>query len=574
MSLLTEFKRRGVARVIASYAVVAWLLIQIIVSVEEPLGLPTWSDTFVIVALIAGFPICAVIAWLYDFTDRGIERTVTSGATQEHVALTRADVMTLYGTLAATVFVLGTAGWMLLANSPRSLETIAILPFELVMTDEETDYLGESIRDSLIRRLSRLENLRIKTMSSNEAEAVEAHRLGELLGVDAIAQGSIRQIGNTFEISAELIADDGSILWRDAYSSEVASLLEIESRICVELASRLGRELSATEELALRREPTSNTAAYNLYNRARFYWNRRSTAAFLESIDLYNRATGLDPNFALAHAGLASTYLMLLGWGVQPPTEVAGMIVQSANLAIQRDSTLAEPHAVLGYYNTIYEMDWDRARAEFLTAIELDNNYSSTHHWYAFLLLTEGNYSAAVDSILLARDLEPMSYIINAEVGAFLMYDGQYQRALEELESALTLDPNYVSTVAYLMRAHTLLGNTAAALEQVARWRQVRGDNLLMSIYGAIPLPMLGLEDEAREVYSEALTIAQEVYVQPGLLGLLAAALGDLDAAFEHFDAALAEGSLILSWLREPLLEDLQADPRFETLLVAMGLEP
>ncbi|MGD2166903.1 MAG: hypothetical protein PVF63_02280, partial [Gammaproteobacteria bacterium] len=469
MSILTELKRRGVSRAIASYAVIAWLLIQIIVSVEEPLGLPGWSDTLVIVALIIGLPICAALAWAYEFTDRGIERTedIDEPADARRAALTRADVWTLAAATTATLLVLGTAAYFLASSVTRSIETIAILPFDLEMTEPETAYLGEGLRDSLILRMSRLEDLRIRTTNTNETDATDPHELGALLSADAIAQGTITQRGDSLQISAELISVDGAILWRDEYSTEASSLLSIESSICVEMANRLGRQLSAAEELAIMREPTTNAAAHRLYQQGRYYWNRRTPAAFLESIEYYDRAIALDPNFALAYAGLADTYLMILGWGIQEPGDVAELVGTSARRAIQRDPTLAQPHAALGYLKTIHERDWDGAREEFLTAIRLDSNYSSAHHWYAFLLMTEGNMAAAIEEIELARESEPLSPIINAEVGYFYLFDRQYERAIAELEDILLIDPGYPSTVVNLMRAHALLGDREAALEFV-----------------------------------------------------------------------------------------------------------
>ena len=576
MSILTELKRRGVSRVVAAYAIVAWLLIQIVVSVEEPLGLPPWSDTLVIIALIIGFPICAILAWVYDITDRGLERTadVSEEAHAHRAALSRSDVWTLIVATAGTVFVFATAGYILASNVGRTIETIAILPFELETPNADTAYLGEGMRDALILRMSRLDDLRIRTTSSDGAETTEPEALSDLLSADAIARGTITQLGDSIEVSAELVSADGAILWRDQFSTESTRLLDIEGAICVEMANRLGRQISAAEELELMREPTSNPAAHRLYQQGRYYWNRRTADAFIESIDYFNRAIDLDPNFALAYAGLADTYLMLLGWGIQPPEEVADLIVMAAQQAIARDPTIAQPHAALGYFKTMYERDWDSAREDFLTAIELDSNYSSAHQWYAFLLMTEGNMSAALEEILLARASEPLSPIINAEVGYFFLFDRQYQRALAELEAAALLDPNYPSTVSYLARTHTLLGQLDQAREYINRWQELDTENLIVTAYGAMTLPMAGLTDEARGIYARALAASDDIYVMPGILGALAATIGDYDAAFRHFDDGLEDRTLIASWLRDPLLDGMRSDPRYGELMQRIGVIP
>lgn len=573
-SILTELRRRRVFKTVASYAVIAWLLIQIVVAVETPLGLPPWSDTLVIIALMLGFPVCALLAWFYDVTSHGIERT-TDASIGELAPPSGRDRWTIGLAGAAATLLVVTAAYFLIGRPGPAVDTIAIVPFELVGVDASATYLGDGLRDSLVMRLSRLEGLRIKTTATPVAMETNAGTLARLLDVEAVCRGRVRQRGDAFEIDAELVdADDGAILWREEYSSEASSLLAIEGEISLEVARRLGLELAGDDEAALTRAPTSNPAAHRLYQQGRYFWNRRTVDGFDASIDYYTRAIALDPNDALAYAGLADTYLMLLGWGLRPPGEVADLVVQSARRAIRRDPTLAQPHAALGYFKTIYERDWDGAREQFLEAIALDNNYSSAHHWYAFLLMTEGDMQAALEEILLAREREPLSPIINAEVGYFYIFDRQYERAIEALQAASRLDPNYPSTVNNLVRANALLGRRDAALEHLERWREISPGVPLFSAYGAMPLPLLGLEDEARDLYRQALEASQDHYVMPGVLGVLAAALGRNDEAFEHFERGLAEGSLVVSWLRDPLLDELRADPRYAELFRRIGLDP
>jgi eukaryotic-like serine/threonine-protein kinase len=570
---LSELRRRRVFKAVASYAVVAWLLIQVVVSVEGPLDLPPWSDTFVIVASIIGFPVCALLAWFYDFTRRGIERTADADAGQVE-PLRQGDRWTIGLAGAAATLLVATSAYFLIGRPGPVLDTIALSPFALVDVDANTAYLGDGLRDSLVTRLSRLKTLRIKTIASTDAE-IDAAALGRRLDAEAVCSGRVLQRGDSIEIIVELVdADDGAILWREEYSTTGTSLLAIEADISEEIARRLGLELGPDAVSTLRRAPTSNPAAHRLYQQGRYFWNRRTLDGLEASIDYYNRAIALDPNYALAYAGLADSYLMLLGWGLRPPNEVSDLVVQSARRAIQRDSSLAQPHAALGYLKTIHELDWEGARAEFLQAIALDGNYSSAHHWYAFLLMTEGNMTAALEEINLARELEPLSPIINAEVGYFYIFDRQYERAISELEAASLLDPNYPSTVSYLTRAYALLGRRDAALENVERLRTTSDDDLFRASYSAMVLPLIGLEEQARQVYRRALEASETGYIMRAVLGLLAGTLGDNDAAFEHFERALDEGSLVVSWLRDPLLDALRDDPRYTELMARIGLPP
>jgi serine/threonine-protein kinase len=577
VALIRELRRRHVFKAVASYAVIAWLLIQIAVSVETPLGLPGWFDTFVIVALIIGFPVCGVLAWFYDLHGLGFVRTRDRDDTPDLDAepLGQRDrvIVGLSGGLA--VLLVATAAYFLIDRGVPAYTSIGILPFVNVESDATTEYLSRGLRDSLATRLSRFDGLRIMLGPEMDPATFDARAVGASLGVSAICTGRFVQSGDAIELVTEIIdVGDGSLIWREEFTSAASGLIAIESDIARQIPARLGFTPDAAQLELLSRPRTTNAGAYRLYLQGRYFWNRRTHDGFLSSIELYQRAVDLDPNYGLAYAGLADAYLMLLGWGLEPPGDVAPLVEQHARQAIQRDPTLAEPHATLGYLRTIYDRDWDGARAEFLRAIELNGSYASGHHWYAFLLMTEDNMAAAIEEILLARQSEPLSPIINAEVGYFLLFDRQYERALAELQAASRLDPNYQSTINYLIRAYAGLGRTEEALAEVERWRTIVAGDPGPAAFGSLVLPQIGLADETRAIYDELLAASRDTYVMPGILGVLAAAIGDYDAAFGHFDAAVEGGSLVASWLRDPVLDSLRADPRYAALLERIGLEP
>lgn len=573
IKFVRELRRRKVFRVVGSYAVIAWLLIQIIVSVEAPLGLPDWSDTVVIVALVLGFPVCAILAWLYDLTKQGIERTKDSDAAIS-IELKPADRWVIAGSILAAALLLGTSMYLVVGELHPEPRTLAVLPFDSISEDSNIQYLGDGMRDSLVTRLSRLKGLQIKS-ANLESVGQNVGRLGILMGVDVLCRGRIVERGNSFEIVAELLeTEDNSIIWREQFSSQAMNLLDIESKVSQAIAQQMGFDVTKQEEEELSRASTANPAAHQFYLQGRYFWNRRTVAGFETSLEFYKDALNLDPNYALAHAGIAQTYLMLLGWGIQKPATVAAKIIDSAQTAIRLDPTLAEPYAALGYFKILYERDWKGAREDFLKAIDLNSNYSSAHHWYAFLLMTEGNMRAALQEIRLAHELEPLSPIINSEVGYFHLFARQYRQAKDILLEAQRLDPNYTYTLAYLVRAYALLGAKEEALKIVERFRAISDDDPLHTAYFALVLPSLGLDTEAQTIYEQLRSVSEEAYVMPGLLGVLAAAVGDHTAATEHFKAGLEDGNLIVSWLRDPLLDGYHADPRYRELMTEIGLYP
>lgn len=577
-SLFAELKRRNVIRVGAAYAAVAWLLAQVADTVLPAFELPSGILQTFLIVIALGFPVTLVLAWIYELTPKGLRRTDDLPEADKIVPLSgRGLDFTIIGCMSVAIIFLVLDNYVWNRPDGEIDASIAILPFTTQFDDvsgnSDALYLGEGIADSLIMRLSRIPTLKVKSRAAISNSDEDVQSLGILLGVDAICMGRVIQRGDALEITAELInIEDGSILWSEQYHRQTSSLLTIEGDISSKIASGLKLKLSVEEEEALARTPTSNPAAHRLFIQGRYFWNRRSEESLRASADFYQRALSLDPNYAIAWSGLADSYLMLIGWGIEPLAEYAPRLVEAAERAIELDPTLAEPHATLAYFKTLYEWDWEGARREFLLAIELNRNYSTAHHWYAFYLMTIGDGPASIEEIMLAREFEPLSPIINAEVGYFYLFNRQYAQALEELEKATLLDPAYHSTLSYLMRAYALLGQHDQAMATLRQWRNIVAGGSINTIYGSMVLPMLGLKEDAHELYQDALEASEGQYIPPGLLGVLAATIGERNAAFEHFDQALEERSLIASWLRDPLLDEIRDDPRFMQIFERMGL--
>ena len=206
-------------------------------------------------------------------------------------------------------------------------------------------------------RLSRVPRLRVKSRAAIRDSDMDVQTLGRLLGVDAICMGRLVQRNDRLEIVAELVDTvDGTVIWSDRYDRPASSLLTIESEISTEIARQLRLQLTGEEEEALARAPTDNPEAYRLYLQGRYFWNQRPDG-LKRSVEFYKLATDLDPTYALAWSGLADDYLMNLGWSIMRPAEAAPRVVEAAERAIDFDPTLAEPHATLGYFKTLYEWD-------------------------------------------------------------------------------------------------------------------------------------------------------------------------------------------------------------------------
>ncbi len=572
-SLFEELKRRNVFRVAAAYAAVAWLLAQIADTFLPAFGLPPAYLRSFFILLGLGFPVAVVLAWIYDITPEGIERTDDSAEAPPARRFTGRKlefVIIACLTVALLFLVLDRVrpGASMPAANVRS---IAVLPFDVAGGDLELAQFGVGIADSLILRLSRIPELKVKSRAALTAAGENVLDLGKALGVDAICRGRVVRRGQILEINAELVdVNDGTVIWNQRFRPEFANLIAVDADITGAIATRLDLELAPGDRLAT----TADPAAHKLYLQGRYFWNRRTQLGLRQGAEHFQQAVALDPDYALAWSGLADSYFMLFAWGFESPDAAARRVMAAAERAVDLDPSLAAPLATIAYFKTIYERDWTGAREYFDRAIALNSNYSTAHHWQAFFLSTVGEHAGALDAILRARDFEPLSPIINNEVALFHLYAGQPDQALEELDAAERLDAEFPGLFGMRMRAYGLTGDTTAGRAAWGRLNSMGEFGIVFAGFHGIALPALGRTEDARQIYADGLASRATGYVAPGVLGILAASMGDLDAAFGHFEEAYAERSLIMSWLRDPLLAGMRSDPRYAELMQRAGLEP
>ena len=342
-TFLAELKRRNVVKVAAAYAAAAWLVAQVAETVFPVFELPGQLLRVLFILLGLGFPVTVVLAWVYDFTPEGIRRTDDMPAGTARVAGRGLDFV-IIGCLAVAVLFLVLDRFVWSPSAGSSGASVAVLPFTVRSPDPETGYLGESIADSLVMRLSRLPQLNVKSRSMFGGGPTDLQALGRELGVRAICRGELVKRGGVLEIAVELIdVIDGSILWSDRLTRNFSTLVSLESDVSAEIAGALSVELSAEEAAGLARPPTEDAGAYRLYLEGRHFWNQRSQAGLRASAERFRQAVDLDPAYALAWSGLADSYLMLYAWGIESPHNVAPLAYAAAQRATELDPTLAEP---------------------------------------------------------------------------------------------------------------------------------------------------------------------------------------------------------------------------------------
>ena len=441
--------------------------------------------------------------------------------------------------------------------------------------DPELDFLTEGIAQGALNRLSQLKGLE-KVVSGIGVEryrgqSVDVAAAAQELGVEAVVRGYVRQLGEEIALYVELIEGrENRSLWGDRFTRSRANLLELEEEFATQLAQTLGLQLTGEEEEELTRRYTDNMEAYQAYWTGRRYWNLRTKEGFDQAIHSVSRAIELDPNYALAYAGLADTYSHQ---GIFVPgvsrRETHLAVERAAQRAIALDDALAEGHASLGMIRLL-ERDWESAERELLRAIELNPEYPTGHHWYGLYLRATGQADRAVSEHRRARELDPLSPIISADMVAALIEDGQSSLGLEMAKNTVRLAPDFAPGLRSLALAYLVKGLWDEAIENAERAAQLGGPvewAVLAFYYG---------KSERKTEALELIERLKTVDAAPSLIGFAYGGLGDMDEALAWFNKGLEEDEydpllfFARLWFRG--IDPSGDDPRLQDLLRRMGL--
>jgi DNA-binding SARP family transcriptional activator len=461
----------------------------------------------------------------------------------------------------------------------ESIDTIAVLPFDNDTDDPDLAYLAPGLAESLIKNLSQVPGLRVSaysTVARYKRRTVNPKRLGRDLDVKALVTGRISRLSNTVIIATELVdTSDGSQLWGDEYRLRRTDILNIQHAISRQIAGKLRTRLSAEERRLIVKRYTADPDAYRLYLKGRFHWNKRTAAGLTKGIEYFKEAIQKDPSYALAYSGLADCYNLLSLYSLLPPNETMPQARAAGEKALQLDPSLAEAHASRAYTCLYYDWDWAAAEAEFQRALAINPNYATAHHWYHELLTALGRFEEQMAEILLAQELDPLSLIINTDVGWGLYYARSYDRAIEQLLRTLELDANFAV-------AHLILGLTYAqknslreAASSIQRAIDLSGgtpSTLAVAALGYVHARS-GRQSDARSIITRIETIAGAGYVSDYCRAMVLTGLGDSPAACERLERAIEERYDRLIYLNvEPVFDGLRADAGFRRLISKIGL--
>jgi serine/threonine protein kinase/Tfp pilus assembly protein PilF len=463
--------------------------------------------------------------------------------------------------------VLGAASLKLITARRAAIESIAVLPFVNASADPNLEYLADGIAEGLINSLSQLPNLAVISRSAvfrYKDKEVDPQAVGRDLRVQAVLMSRLIQRGDNLTVSTELVdVRDNHHIWGEQYNRKPADLISVQEEITRDVTDQLRLKLTGQQKAALTKRHTQSTEAYQLYLRGRFQWNKRSVEGFRAAIAHFQQAVEKDPNYAVAYAGLADCYVLLGVYGEIPNPDAYPLAKAAAVKALELDETLAEAHASLGRGIIAHDWDWEAARREFERALQLNPNYATAHYWYSYYDFAKGNLDEAARKMKRAVELDPLSLNINAEMGRVLLYQRQYDAAIEQELKTLQMDPNFGVARQILAMAYLQKGRYAQALELISGFGFVRARAYLK----------LGNKPMARKVAADLEALAKTRYISANAIANAYIGLDDRERSFEWLEKAFQDRSMRPDFMRvDPSYDDLRSDPRFRDLLRRAGL--
>ena len=472
--LFRQLKRRKVYPVIAAYAVIGWILLQIGEVTFEPLGLPDWTMTVLVVVVILGFPVALILSWLFDITPTGLHRD--------------SDTTVAEGD-----------------DSP----SIAVLPFVDMSPDKDQGYFCEGVAEEILNALTKIEKLHVAARTSSfqfkEGEGDIRH-IGKTLGVKTILEGSVRKSGNQLRVTAQLVkVADGYHLWSKSFDQELEDIFAIQDEIATSIAQSLLDTLTPVKTTSSR-----DVQAYEHYLRGRQFFNRFRKKDIEFARQMFRQAIDIDPEFALAWAGYADCFSFLMMY-VDPKDSYRGEASKASERALELSPDLAEAHASRGLAYLICE-DFELAEARFLKALELNPSLFEAYYYYARTRFHQGDLPMAAELFAKAAKVNPDDYqsrLLRVQILRGLGRTGEAQiearQSIVAVEKHLAWHPDDARALHLGAGSLILLGDADRGKRWLRRALEIDPNDSVVLYNVACNYAMLGEQEVALDYLEQAI---------------------------------------------------------------------
>jgi TolB-like protein/lipoprotein NlpI len=544
-NFFAELKRRNVYKVAIAYAIVAWLLMQVTSQIFPFFEIPNWAVRLVVLLLIIGFPIALILAWAFELTPEGIKRTEDVDLSKSIRRKTGRKLDFFIITVLLLVIAILVFQRLHPSVSPAvssSLEkSIAVLPFDNLSGNPENAYFTDGIQEEILMRLAKIADLKVVSRTSTVRYKRSPENLRQIamqLGVANVLEGSVQRTADRVHVNVQLIkAASDAHLWADAYDRKVTDIFAVESEIAKTIADTLQAKLTGFERNAIAAQPTQNTEAHQLYLKGRYFWNRRTGENLKKALAYFEQAAEKDPQYALAYTGIADSCYLIPGYSAGTPQDYLPRARAAARKAVELDDTLAEAHNSLA---SVFFVDFENAQSvkEYERAIALNPNYATAHEWFgANVLLALGRFDQAISELKRALELDPVSPIVSADLGAAYNLARRYDEAIAQLHDTLEMDPGFYFARWQLGLALELKGAISEAIAEYRKAFELNDDPMVLAALAHAEVS-IGKQSEARQILAQLTEEAKARYVQAYAFAVIHLALGEKDQAVDWLEKA------------------------------------
>ena len=512
----------------------------------------------------------------------GAQESDVAKATSQPVTLKRlAPTLTWrrFGVVLAGGLVILAAWAFYLRNRPSSslIRSLAVLPLESLSGDASQDYFADGMTDELITDLGQISALRVISRTSVMSYKRVRKPLPEIareLNVDGVVEGTVLRSGNQVRITAQLIkAADDKHLWSQSYEGDFRDALALQNQVARSIAEQIRINVSPREQTELKSVKVVNPQAYESYLKGRFFWNKRTADGLKVAAAYFKQAVEEDPKYPEAYSGLADTYALLGDWqyAVMTAKEALPKAKAAAIKALELDDNLGEAHNSLAFCLDGFDWDFAAAEKEFRRAIELNPSYATAHHWYAWHLSLLGRNSEAISEMKKAKDLDPLSLIINADLAELYLIAHSYDESIQQSHRTIEMDSNFAHAHNQLAQAYLQKQMFGEAVGELQKAIKISGGSPTFTANLARTYAAMGRRNEAVELLDDLRKHSTPGYSRASEIAAVYVALGDNDRAItwleKGFDERFNPGVLL-----RPGFDPIRSDPRFQNLLRRIGL--
>ena len=573
-----ELKRRRVIHVITVYASSAFVIIELINNLAEPLNLPTSLSMIVIIVLAVGFPLAIILSWLYDLTSKGLEKTEPLSESIEDEKPVDSNAWKI-ATYVSFVVILGLVTYNIIGGPKQlragDIQSLVILPFDNFTGDDQLENVVSGMHALLVGDIGRINEIRVLGGTTSRAfrdANMTASEIASVLEVDAVVEGSVMCFGDTVCMQIRLVQTTGKEkqLWIADYTKDKGQMLNLNNQITKEIAENIKIELSPEEERLLAQSRSVDREAYDNYVSSFLYWNDLSQESLNKALEYLNKAVEQDPDFAPLYAGLATVWVGLVQMGFAAPEVAAPEIYENLNKALELAPDFTTSHSVNAGIAVWTEWDWEKGEKEFLKALELNPNDAMCRIYYAHLLQILRRYNEAQFHSQMAYELDPMNPKILA-LSAMVDFYSSPQLSLEKSVDALDINPEERLAQASFHYSSFLNGDYENSIQTLMKLRHElnRGarETILFEFKNngykaAINTMIIYLEDYAKTNYMQPVTMAEYYYT-----------VGNLEKAIEYYILAYEVHDPMLPYITTPGygFDDIKDDLRIISLVEKMN---